>query len=121
MFATVEDVKVRHTGNATDAHIGAALADANAILLRRVPRLDTRITEDQGLRDTARAIVCKAVNRYLGNPTDVAQQQVGPFAVSYSANNSGVYFTQSEVDMLSDSSSASAYAQSVRVVSPFMR
>lgn len=121
-YADLQDIKDRYAGNApfADSNILALLEDAHAIIDHRVPSLAGRVANSPELLAVAKSIVCAAIIRYMSNPDNVVQETVGPFSVSRTTNT-GVYYRDNEVEMLSDSNNPADYGVgSVQLGSPFM-
>lgn len=117
VWATPADVEARWVGSslpATNAVITALIADAEAIVLAEYPGIQARIDDNTLSESVVVMVVCRMVARVLRNPEALTywQQNTGPFGQgkNYGSDNSDIWLTQQEIDLLAPKSRGKAYS-----------
>lgn len=115
-WATPQDIIDRWVGNdvPTDTDLMTALiADAEAVILSKFPKIQTRIDDDELPEAVVTMVVCRMVSRLLRNPENLTywQQQTGPFgqARNYGSGNGDIWLSSEEQDMLAPNKVGKAY------------
>lgn len=116
MWATPTDVTSRWIGSGapTDPDLVQALInDAEAVILVEYPKIQDRIDAGTLALPVVVMVVCRMVIRVLRNPENLTywQQQTGPFgqARNYGSNNSDIWLSAEETEMLAPNSTGKAY------------
>ena len=115
-WATVTDVTDRWVGSSapTDVDlVNALIADAEAVVLAKYPKIQDRINADTLPLSTVVMVVCRMVSRVLRNPEGLSyvQQATGPFsqAKNYAGSASDIWMSADEIELLSPNVKGKAF------------
>lgn len=114
-WATPQDIIDRWVGNdvPTDTDLmNALIADAEAIILSKFPRIQTRIDDDELPEAVVTMVVCRMVSRLLRNPESLTywQQNTGPFGQGRTfGSDKDIWLTSEEQEMLAPNKIGKAY------------
>lgn len=114
-WATPQDIIDRWVGNdvPTDTDLmNALIADAEAVILSKFPRIQTRIDDDELPEAVVTMVVCRMVSRLLRNPESLTywQQNTGPFGQGRTfGSDKDIWLTSEEQEMLAPNKIGKAY------------
>lgn len=115
-YATVEDVRARYGGDASDTRIQAFLDDAEAIVTARFPDIEARIAGGVTSAAAVRVVVISMTLRALvTTPIGLLSEAAGPFSEPIDAGYRGYLRIQrDEIQMLGGAPRAAGRAFTIK-------